>query len=82
LLQGWLDVGAMVIYHYQHQLGRTSIAGLLFVNFYIYIFNHQRFRAGQALNSSPAASPARQTVKKPKNLKKTLSSFSPQAYSG
>jgi hypothetical protein len=46
-------------YRYQHQLGRTSIAGLLFVNLYFYIFNQQRFRAGRAMNSSPAASPAR-----------------------
>jgi hypothetical protein len=46
-------------YHNQHQLGRTSIAGLLFVNFYFFIFIHQRFRAGQAMNASPAASPAR-----------------------
>jgi hypothetical protein len=40
-------------------LGRTNIAGLLFVNLYFYIFNQQRFRAGRAMNSSPAASPAR-----------------------
>jgi hypothetical protein len=46
-------------YRYQHQLGRTSIAGLLFVNFYFFIFNHQRFRAGQAMNSTPAAIPVR-----------------------
>jgi hypothetical protein len=46
-------------YHNQHQLGRTGIAGLLFVNLYFYILNQQRFRAGQAMNSSPAASPAR-----------------------
>jgi hypothetical protein len=46
-------------YHYQHQLGRTSIAGLLFVNMYFFILNQQWFRAGQAMNSSPAASPAR-----------------------
>jgi len=41
------------------QLGWTNIAGLLFVNLYFYIFNQQRFRAGRAMNSSPAASPAR-----------------------
>ena len=46
-------------YRYQHQLGRTSIAGLLFVNFYFFIFIHQRFRAGQAMNSTPAAIPVR-----------------------
>jgi hypothetical protein len=40
-------------------LGWTNIAGLLFVNLYFYIFNQQRFRAGRAMNSSPAASPAR-----------------------
>jgi len=40
-------------------LGWTKIAGLLFGNMYLYIFNQQRFRAGQAMNSSPAASPAR-----------------------
>lgn len=46
-------------YHYQHQLGRTSIAGLLFVKLYFYNFIQQRFRAGRAMNASPAASPAR-----------------------
>jgi len=46
-------------YRYQHQPGRTSIAGLLFVNFYFFIFNHQRFRAGRAMNSTPAAIPER-----------------------
>jgi len=40
-------------------LGWTNIVGLLFVNLYFYIFNQQRFRAGRAMNSSPAASPAR-----------------------
>ena len=45
-------------------LGWTYIVGLLFVNLYFYIFNQQRFRAGRAMNSSPAASPASQTVKK------------------
>ena len=40
-------------------LGWTYIVGLLFVNLYFYIFNQQRFRAGRAMNSSPAASPAR-----------------------
>jgi len=57
-------------YRYQLHLGWTSIAELLFVNFYIYIFIQQRFRAGRAMNSSPAASPARQTVKKPSSQKK------------
>jgi hypothetical protein len=60
LLQGWLDIGAIghfiaVVLH----LGWTNIAGLLFVNLYFYIFNQQRFRAGRAMNSSPAASPTR-----------------------
>jgi hypothetical protein len=40
-------------------LGWTFNLGLLFVNLYFYIFNQQRFRAGRAMNSSPAASPAR-----------------------
>jgi len=40
-------------------LGWTNIVGLLFVNLYFYIFIQQRFRAGLAMNSSPAASPAR-----------------------
>jgi hypothetical protein len=39
-------------------LGWTFIVGLLFVNLYFYIFNQQRFRAGRAMNSSPAVSPA------------------------
>ena len=43
-------------------LGWTNIAGLLFVNLYFYIFNQQRFRAGRAMNSSPAASPARKLL--------------------
>jgi hypothetical protein len=38
--------------------GWTYIVGLLFVNLYFYIFNQQRFQAGRAMNSSPAASPA------------------------
>jgi hypothetical protein len=46
-------------YRYQHQLGRTSMAGLLFVNFYFFIINHQRFWAGQAMNSALAAIPVR-----------------------
>jgi hypothetical protein len=62
LLQGWLDIGAIghfiaVVLH----LGWTFNLGLLFVNLYFYIFNQQRFRAGRAMNSSPAASPARCT---------------------
>jgi hypothetical protein len=40
-------------------LGWTFNLELLFVNFSFYIFNQQRFRAGRAMNSSPAASPAR-----------------------
>jgi len=60
LLQGWLDIGAIghfiaVVLH----LGWTNTVVLLFVNLYFYIFNQQRFRAGRAMNSSPAASPAR-----------------------
>jgi hypothetical protein len=60
LLQGWQDIGAIghfiaVVLH----LGWTNIVGLLFVNLYFYIFNQQRLRAGRAMNSSPAASPAR-----------------------
>jgi len=60
LLQAWLDIGAIghfiaVVLH----LGWTFNLGLLFVNLYFYIFNQQRFRAGRAMNSSPAASPAR-----------------------
>jgi hypothetical protein len=48
LLQGWLDIGTIrhfiaVVLH----LGWTNIAGLLFVNLYIYIFNQQRFRADE-----------------------------------
>jgi len=46
-------------YLYQHQPGRTSIAGLLFVNFYFYNFIGQRFRAGRTMNSTPAAIPNR-----------------------
>ena len=38
-------------------LGWTNIVGLLFVNLYFYIFNQQRFRAGRAMNSSPASKP-------------------------
>jgi hypothetical protein len=58
LLQGWLDVGAIghfiaVVLH----LGWTYIAELLFVNLYFYIFIQQRFRAGRAMNSSPASKP-------------------------
>jgi len=55
---GW-TLEQWAFYRYQHHLGRTSIAKLLFVNFYNYIFIQQRFRAGRAMNSSPAASPAR-----------------------
>jgi hypothetical protein len=60
LLQGWLGVGAMNILSLLcFCFGWTNIAGLLFVNLYFYIFNQQRFRAGRAMNYSPAASPAR-----------------------
>jgi hypothetical protein len=60
VLQGWLVIGA--IWHFIAVVlhpGWTNIAELLFVNLYFYIFIQQRFRAGQAMNSSPAASPAR-----------------------
>jgi hypothetical protein len=40
-------------------LGRTNIAGLLFVNLYFYIFNQQRFRADTAAIPALQASPAR-----------------------
>jgi hypothetical protein len=40
-------------------LGWTYINELLFVNLYFYIFNQQRFRAGRAMNSTPAQSPSR-----------------------
>ncbi|MBC7407204.1 MAG: hypothetical protein H7339_02330 [Arcicella sp.] len=49
-------------YRYQHQPGRTSIVGLLFVNFYFFIFIQQQFRAGQAMNSTPAAIPVRRKL--------------------
>jgi hypothetical protein len=42
-------------------LGWTYIVELLFVNLYFYIFNQQRFRAGRAMNSTPAAIPVRCT---------------------
>jgi hypothetical protein len=63
-------------------LGWTYIIELLFVNLYFYIFNQQRFRADTTTIPALQASPARQTVKKPKNLKKRLFFLSPQAYSG
>jgi hypothetical protein len=46
-------------YRYQLHMDWTNIAELLFVNFYFFIFIQQRFRAGRAMNSSPAASPVR-----------------------
>jgi hypothetical protein len=48
LLQGWLDIGAMVILSLLCFIwaGHT-IVGLLFVNLYFYIFNQQRFRADE-----------------------------------
>jgi hypothetical protein len=60
LLQGWLDIGAIghfiaVVLH----LGWTINLGLLFVNFYFYIFNQQRFRADTATIPALQASPAR-----------------------
>jgi hypothetical protein len=58
LLQGWLDIGAMVILSLLCFIWAGPVE-LLFVNLYFYIFNQQRFRAGRAMNSSPAASPAR-----------------------
>jgi hypothetical protein len=39
LLQGWLDIGAMVIIAIVLHLGWTNIVGLLFANMYFYIFN-------------------------------------------
>jgi hypothetical protein len=59
LLQGCLNIGAIghfiaVLRH----LCWKNIAELLFVNLYFYIFNQQRFLAGPAMNSGPAASPA------------------------
>ena len=39
--------------------GRTSIAGLLFVIFYFYIFIYQRLGADTTMNSLPAAIPDR-----------------------
>jgi hypothetical protein len=62
LLQGWLDVGAMVILSLLCFIWSANIVGLLFVNLYFYNFIQQRFRSRPAINSSPAASPARQTV--------------------
>jgi hypothetical protein len=58
LLQGWLDIGAMVIIAVVIQLGWKNTAGLLLVNLYFYIFIQHRFQAGRAMNSSPAVSPA------------------------
>jgi len=40
-------------------VGKTSIAGLLFVIFYFYIFIQQRLGADTAMNSLPAARPNR-----------------------
>lgn len=39
--------------------GPTFFNLALFVNLNFYIYNQQQFRAGRAMNSSPAASPAR-----------------------
>ncbi len=39
--------------------GRTSIAELLFITFYFYIFIHQRLGSDTAMNSLPAAIPDR-----------------------
>jgi hypothetical protein len=44
---------------YQLHLGWTNIARLLFDNLYFYIFIQQWFRAGRAMNSTPALSLAR-----------------------
>jgi len=48
LLQGWLDIGTMVILSLLCFIwaGQTS-PGFLFVNLYFYIFNQQRFRADE-----------------------------------
>jgi hypothetical protein len=52
----WSNLQHIAIVHHP---GGTNIAGLLFVNLYFYIFFQQRFRAGRAMNASPAASPLR-----------------------
>jgi hypothetical protein len=60
LLQGWLDVEAMGILSLLcFCFGWTFIAVLFVVNFNFINFIGQRFRAGRAMNSSTAASPAR-----------------------
>jgi nicotinamide riboside transporter PnuC len=60
LLQGWLDIGAMVILSLLcFCFGWTYIVGLLFVNLYFYIFIQQRFRADTATIPALQASPAR-----------------------
>jgi hypothetical protein len=60
LLKGWQDIGVMVILSLLCFIwGWTYPVGLLFINLYFNIFNQQRFQAGRAMNSSPAASPAR-----------------------
>jgi hypothetical protein len=60
LLQGWLDVEAMnILLSCLLHLGWTFNLGLLFVNFYFYIFNQQRFRADTATIPALQASPAR-----------------------
>jgi hypothetical protein len=76
LLQGWLDIGAIghliaVVLH----PGRTYNVGLLFVNLYFYIFNKQRFRAGRAMNSSPAASPTRKACTTSNKMTANLNSI-------
>jgi nicotinamide riboside transporter PnuC len=52
LLQGWLDVGALVIlsllcFIWAGQIPIAIGTGLLFVNLYFYIFIQQRFRADE-----------------------------------
>ena len=59
LLQGWLDIGEMII-AIVLRLGWTNIVELLFVNLYFYIFIQQRFRADTttipALQQAPLVS--------------------------
>jgi hypothetical protein len=60
LLQGWLDIGAMIILSLLcFCSGRRFSIWLLLVNFYFYIFNQQQFRADTATIPALQASPAR-----------------------
>jgi len=56
LRQGWLEVATINILSLLcFCSGLTSIPELLIANWYFYIIIQQRFRAGQAMNPSPAA---------------------------